>query len=253
MSTYEPEKYLPTIDAILSVADLEQVSVKKMRKAIQELFGIDLTPYKKEINQTIMDRFYLLQDKRAKQERDEMEKKDALLAAKLSKEDSKPIRKSRATVKKSTIKDKDKLKRSGPSPNHVFNREMFLSNELSDVLGVDKCSRPQVVKKIWAYIKDNQLQDPSDKRQIICDEKLQNLFKKKSVGAFEMNKILSRHIFKPEEVDDERTKPSVKKELNQDQNDEDNNNYNDEFAAEIEDNIEKDASQLEAELSSEED
>lgn len=32
--------------AILSVADLEKVSVKKIRRAIQELFAIDLDPHK---------------------------------------------------------------------------------------------------------------------------------------------------------------------------------------------------------------
>ncbi|KAI5961222.1 uncharacterized protein KGF55_004147 [Candida pseudojiufengensis] len=247
MSTYEPDKYLPTIDAILGVADLEQVSVKKMRRAVSELFAIDLNPYKKEINQLIMDRFYLLQEKRAKQEKDEMERKDALLAAKLAREDSKPIRKSRTTTtKKSTTKEKSK--QGSSSPNHIFNREMYLSRELADVLGVDACSRPQVVKKLWAYIKDNELQDPSDKRQIICNRKLQNLFKRKSVGAFEMNKILSRHIYKPEEVESGgSSRPTPQKSLVK------NEDTSDALAAEIEDNLEKDVSQLEAEMSSEED
>jgi len=30
----------------LSVADLEEITVKKIRNALQELFGIDLQPYK---------------------------------------------------------------------------------------------------------------------------------------------------------------------------------------------------------------
>ena len=54
---------------------------------------------------------------------------------------------------------------------------MALSPELTNVIGVDKCSRPQVVKLLWAYIKDHNLQNPQDKRQIECDEKLQNYLK----------------------------------------------------------------------------
>jgi len=42
-------------------------------------------------------------------------------------------------------------------------------------------SRPQVVKKIWEYVKERNLQNPDDKRQIMCDEKLQAVFKQDSV------------------------------------------------------------------------
>ncbi len=60
-------------------------------------------------------------------------------------------------------------------------------------------SRPQVVKKIWAYIKERDLQDPADKRQIRCDEKLQSVFKLDKVHMFTMNKILSKQLYDVEE------------------------------------------------------
>lgn len=103
-----------------------------------------------------------------------MEKQDALLAAKLLRDELSRYG-SRTTRKREPRKAKAKR---APAPNNPFNKEMQLSNELQDVVGVEKLSRPQVVKQLWAYIKDRNLQNPSDKRQIICDEKLQKLFKK---------------------------------------------------------------------------
>lgn len=51
----------------------------------------------------------------------------------------------------------------------------------------------QVVKSIWAYIKENNLQDPKNKKKIIVDEKL-GKFLKHPVDMFSMNKQLSKHI-----------------------------------------------------------
>jgi upstream activation factor subunit UAF30 len=63
----------------------------------------------------------------------------------------------------------------------------------------DQLSRPQVVKKIWAYIKSNELQDPNDKRQILCDEKLHAVFKQDKVNMFSMNKLLGNQLYPVEE------------------------------------------------------
>jgi upstream activation factor subunit UAF30 len=171
------------------------------------------------VNEIILSQYYDLVDKRKDEEKSEkerlkeIERQDALLAAKLSKgAQSGPIMRARATNKRKQTKAS-----TGERKNSPFNREMLLSYELCQVLGTAQLSRPQVVKQLWSYIKDNNLQNPSDKRQIMCDDKLQAVFKKKLVGAFEMNKILSLHLFKPEDVDqstnlvryDGNTSPSV--------------------------------------------
>ncbi|KAI3980352.1 hypothetical protein MKX01_003891 [Papaver californicum] len=63
--------------------------------------------------------------------------------------------------------------------------------------GVPEASRTDAVKKIWVYIKANNLQNPSDKRQIICDEKLKSIFDgKDKVGMLEIAKLLSPHFVK---------------------------------------------------------
>lgn len=69
-----------------------------------------------------------------------------------------------------------------------------LSEELTSVVGTDVMSRPQVVKEIWVYIRGNELQNPNDKREIFCDEKLQAVMKRSKVTMFNMNKELSRHF-----------------------------------------------------------
>jgi chromatin remodeling complex protein RSC6 len=59
-----------------------------------------------------------------------------------------------------------------------FNKEMEVSDKLAAVVGGKPKSRGKVTKKLWAYIKDKDLQEPSDKRLINCDNKLEALFGK---------------------------------------------------------------------------
>ena len=66
------------------------------------------------------------------------------------------------------------------------------SEPLAALLGLEKLSRPQVVKQIWVYIKANGLQNPSDKREIICDENLKALFHTDKIGMFKMNQMLGQ-------------------------------------------------------------
>ena len=54
---------------------------------------------------------------------------------------------------------------------------------------------------LWVYIKANHLQDPSDKRKIICNEPLRLVMSAKTVTMFNMNKRLTSQIFP---IEDER-------------------------------------------------
>ncbi len=57
-----------------------------------------------------------------------------------------------------------------------FGKAYVLSQPLAELTGHRMLSRPQVVKAMWDHIKANDLQDPRDKRDIICDDKASSLF-----------------------------------------------------------------------------
>lgn len=75
-----------------------------------------------------------------------------------------------------------------------------ISTALAQVIGKGPHSRPQIMKKIWAYIKRKDLQHPKHRRYVCIDEKLATLFKPSKGGPkgciimFEMTKQLSKHI-----------------------------------------------------------
>lgn len=69
------------------------------------------------------------------------------------------------------------------------------SKELAQIIGEDGITRGQAIKKMWEYIKTNELQDPNDKRQIVPDAKLEKVFgSKESVSMFKLSGILGQHL-----------------------------------------------------------
>jgi len=68
------------------------------------------------------------------------------------------------------------------------------SASLAAVIGDGTYARTEVVKKIWDYIKANNLQDPADKRSIKADGKLQAVFGKDQATMFELAGIIGKHL-----------------------------------------------------------
>ena len=83
---------------------------------------------------------------------------------------------------------------SGKKVNPALMKPLQPSKELAAVVGSDPLPRPEVVSKVWDYIKKNNLQNPQNKREIMADGKLEKVFGKKSVTMFEMNKHLAQHL-----------------------------------------------------------
>ncbi|MEQ1561103.1 MAG: SWIB/MDM2 domain-containing protein [Nitrospira sp.] len=82
-----------------------------------------------------------------------------------------------------------------PKANSAFMKPMSVSSELAAVVGAGPMPRSEVVKKLWVYIKKNDLQDPKNKRNIVADEALKKVFGGKSVvNMFEMTKLVSKHL-----------------------------------------------------------
>jgi upstream activation factor subunit UAF30 len=86
---------------------------------------------------------------------------------------------------------RDAPKKSGNKRNQPL---CDLSAELSAFLGKKELARTQVVSEMWVYIKREDLQNPDNKREILCDAKLKRLFGKDSFTMFEMNKLLTKHV-----------------------------------------------------------
>ncbi|TKY46967.1 Upstream activation factor subunit spp27 [Spatholobus suberectus] len=69
-----------------------------------------------------------------------------------------------------------------------------VSPELQVIVGQPALSRTEIVKQLWAYIRKNNLQDPSNKRKIICNDELRMVFETDCTDMFKMNKLLAKHI-----------------------------------------------------------
>ena len=79
--------------------------------------------------------------------------------------------------------------------NSAFMKPMKLTADLEAVVGKGPMPRSEVVKKLWLYIKKNNLQDPKAKRNIIADTNLKVVFGGKAVvDMFEMTKLVSKHL-----------------------------------------------------------
>ena len=91
------------------------------------------------------------------------------------------------TAAKKTASDKPKAPRKVANP-------LTPSAELAAVIGSEPVGRPEVIKKLWEYIRANNLQDPKDKRTIVADDKLKAVFGKDSAGMFELAGIVGKHL-----------------------------------------------------------
>ncbi|KAJ8770455.1 hypothetical protein K2173_017946 [Erythroxylum novogranatense] len=82
-------------------------------------------------------------------------------------------------------------RRGGPGG---LNKVCGVSPELQAIVGEPALPRTEIVKQLWAYIRKHNLQDPSNKRKIICDEALSVVFETDCTDMFKMNKLLAKHI-----------------------------------------------------------
>jgi upstream activation factor subunit UAF30 len=107
----------------------------------------------------------------------------------------KPIAKSapakKAPAKKAAAKKAPAKKRA---PSAAFMKAMTPSAALAAVIGDKALPRTEVTKKIWEYIKKNNLQDKVKRTMINADAKLKVIFNKAQVSMFEMTKLISAHL-----------------------------------------------------------
>jgi len=194
---------------VLKGADLSKVTAKVVRKQIEEKLGIDLVDRRKEIDAFIMAE---VEEKVTSEEEVSEEEVEApskrKKAADSDEDDYSPAPKKKAPAKrgrkkKSADSDEDwgkkkkapkKPSTGGPKKATAFTKSYKLSPELGDLVGSEIMPRHEVVKKMWAYIKENKLQDPEQKQFAVCDETLLKVIGVKRFRTFGMMKYLKDHF-----------------------------------------------------------
>jgi upstream activation factor subunit UAF30 len=87
-------------------------------------------------------------------------------------------------------------KKAARKPNAAFMAPLNASPALAEVIGSKPMPRTEIIKKIWEYIKKNNLQDNKNKRMINSDGKLRGLFGKDQISMFDLAKIVNNNVKK---------------------------------------------------------
>ncbi len=69
-----------------------------------------------------------------------------------------------------------------------------VSPELEEIIKTKRCTRPEIVKKLWAYIKAHKCQDTKNKRMINPDAKLAKVIGSRPVDMLKLAGCISKHV-----------------------------------------------------------
>ena len=68
------------------------------------------------------------------------------------------------------------------------------SPDLARIVGSQAMTRGEALKRLWAYIKARNLQNPEDRRIIVSDSLLLPILRAEQISMFEMTKRVSSHL-----------------------------------------------------------
>jgi upstream activation factor subunit UAF30 len=100
-----------------------------------------------------------------------------------------------AKKKRSTSKKSDENGKATRPARGGLAQTVKPDAKLAAVVGSGEMTRAEITKAIWAYVKENGLQDDTDRRKINADDKLRGVFDgKDQVTMFEMTKLVNQHV-----------------------------------------------------------
>lgn len=177
------------MEALIEGVDLETMSTKQFIAALSQQFGgVDMSSKKKFIKASITDIIDSMEKKKGgDDESDDDEEVEASEEESEEEEEVKP-------------KPKKKRKSAGGGGGGGLTAVKEISDDLASLLSCgNQMARTAVVKGLWVYIKENGLQNPEDKREILLDERMKAVFGVDRFTMFQMNKYVGAHIhpFKP--------------------------------------------------------
>ncbi len=105
-----------------------------------------------------------------------------------------PIKAAKKAAPKKAAKKAAKKSGAKRKPNAAFMAPLNPSAQLAEVIGNKGMPRTEIVKKIWDYIKKNNLQDKKNRRMINADAKLKPVFGKDQISMFELAKVVNKHV-----------------------------------------------------------
>ncbi|KAK6135691.1 hypothetical protein DH2020_030568 [Rehmannia glutinosa] len=173
------------LQEILRASDLETTTAAGVRRRLEEEFSVDLYGRRAFVREQI-DLF--LHGRAAQNDGAEKEEEVGENAQNDAVEEEQRQRESGS--------DNEDVKKKGGG----FSKPCALSPQLQEFFGVSELARTEVVKKLWEYIREQNLQNPKNRRKILCDESLHGIFRVKSIDMFQMNKALSKHIWPLDEL-----------------------------------------------------
>ncbi|XP_024975346.1 upstream activation factor subunit spp27-like [Cynara cardunculus var. scolymus] len=172
----------------LSTSDLNTTTTASVRRQLEQDFGIDLKNKKAFIREQVD--LYL---ESQQQNEDDNEGNDEEEEEEVDEEEEEETSngKSGGSRKRGSKKENKEVKKKGGG----FTKLCSLSPQLQQFTGVPELARTEVVKQLWIYIREHNLQDPANKKNILCDGPLRELFGVDSIDMFQMNKALAKHIW----------------------------------------------------------
>ncbi|KAK0606229.1 hypothetical protein LWI29_035446 [Acer saccharum] len=191
------------LQEFLRNSDLNTTTTAIVRRQLEKDFGVNLSDKKPFIREQV-DLFLQSQFENAQEEEDDDDQTAKVKSEQTDGSDD--VEEEGEEEEADDDEEANNGKRSGKKGSKKLNNEpkkrgggfcklCSLSPQLQEFVGVPELARTEVVKQIWIYIREKQLQDPSNKRNIICDERLHALFGVDSINMFQMNKVLANHIW----------------------------------------------------------
>ena len=87
-----------------------------------------------------------------------------------------------------------RMRGGAPARPRASLRPLAPSPELAAIVGDEPLLRSEIVRRVWAYIREHGCQDPADRREIVCDDRLRAVFGRDRFDMLTMMGLLSPHL-----------------------------------------------------------